>query len=305
MADKLRTAVVLFLHALTHPRAALFALRARSVSSLVRAFLRTDSATLLDLARFADLRSSPATLENLRAHYHDIDFSASDDPRCHLALMPSGESFLIRQTCGWQDVHTLYETFVRGIYASHPPINGALVLDIGANIGDTIVFFGTRGARVVAYEPDPEMCALARRNAERNGVVAQICNSGVGGNAGMMRLSVTAQGADPMSTTLFPGTKPVNKLHVSTIPVRVVAFTDVLAETGAIRLVKFDCQGCEYPALLSLTDDGLLNVEHIIMEYHGLGEQLADKLRRAGFCVRLEGDTYMFADRAASVADIA
>lgn len=105
-----------------------------------------------------------------------------------------------------------------------------------------------------------------------------------------------------MSTTFFPGSKPVNRLHVTTIPVQVVALADVLAELGTVRLAKFDCEGCEYPALLSVSDEGLRNVAHIMMEYHGPVEELAKKLRSAGFAVRLEGDMYMLADRAASVA---
>ena len=302
MSDKLKTGLALLADAVRHPRAAFFALRERGLFHIARRFLRADSATGCDMARDVRFRSAPATLESLRAYYGDLRFDAADDSRHHLVHLPSGERFLVRKARGWQDVGVLHEVFVDGRYAAHPPLQGATVLDIGANIGDTVVFFGKSGADVIAYEPDPEMCELARRNAALNGVSADIRNAGIGATSQTMRLSASAEGADAMSATLFPGTRPVNRLHVSTVPIQVVAFGDIVAEFGSLRLVKFDCDGCEYPALLSLPDDSLACVEHIMMEYHGPSERLAEKLQRCGFSVRREGNMHLYADRAGESA---
>ena len=54
-----------------------------------------------------------------------------------------------------EDIRTLIEVFVRKTYGEIAP--GALVVDIGANIGLFAVYAVEQGAaRVLAYEPCPE-----------------------------------------------------------------------------------------------------------------------------------------------------
>src|SRR5215469_6000891 len=294
--EKLKSAIMLALAAIRAPGAALYAVRERGLGHVVRRFAESDPSAARALATDVRARSAPATLGNLRAYYREFRFSPAD-PDHLLVELPTGQNFYVRIARGWHDVGTLHDTFVKQIYSDHPPLTGARVLDIGANIGDTAVYFGARGAHVVAFEPDPEMCALARRNVSLNGVDAEIRNAGVGGESATLRLSAAAGVADSMSTTLFPGRTPANRLHVRTIDVDVVGFADVLTTCGPFRLVKFDCEGCEHPALTSLPDDGLAAAEYIIMEHHGHDDELASALRRLGFSVRNAVGPYIYAQR--------
>jgi FkbM family methyltransferase len=237
------------------------------------------------------------TPENLSAWYGGVRFLPVADERLHKVRLSTGEVFLIRRSRGWQDLGTLHEIFIEGVYADHPPIAGKTVLDIGANIGDTAVYFAKRGARVIAFEPDPQMCELARRNVEGNGLRADIRCAGVGGAAQTLALSATRDGADTLSATLFPGHVATDELHGETLAVQVVAFADILAELGAVDLVKIDCQGCEYPSLRSLTRADLRKIKHVMMEYHGESGELEDLLRGCDFSVRLKGRMYMYAER--------
>jgi len=280
-----------------HPRAAWFALRARSVTNIARIAFGEPPERVADMARFARFRSSPASVSALHECFPDIRFEASDDPALFVASVPSGERLFIRKSCAWQDAHVVNDSFVREIYRVHPSLRGGTVLDIGANIGDTAVYFGRRGARVVAFEPDPELSAIARSNAALNGVVADIRSAAIGDACMTLPLTRAPDGADPMSAVLFVGNTSSNKLHSETTDVPVVPFADVLTELGALRLVKFDCQGCEYYALASVTDDALAGVEHLLLEYHASADPLIAKLRRCGFAVRLEGRNYLYADR--------
>ena len=276
---------------------ALFALRERGLGYIVRRFMTSDAATINDIARDLHFRSLPATRENLQTYYTDIEFEPSADPDHHVVRLPSGERFFIRAARGWHDLGTLYDTFVKQIYGDHPDVAGKTVIDVGANIGDTAVYFAKRGARVVAYEPDREMCALARRNAELNGVHVDFHDAGVGGTSEVLPLSQSRAGADSVSVTLFPGAVPLTGLHDVAVPVRIHAFSEVLAPFASVGLVKMDCEGCEYPALQSLPVDVLRKIDHIIMEYHARGDRLAALLRDAGFTVRFAGPMYMHADR--------
>ncbi|HZV78127.1 MAG TPA: FkbM family methyltransferase [Candidatus Binatus sp.] len=288
---------MLISEAVVHPRAAWFALRARSVTNIARIAFGEPPERVADMARFARFRSSPASVSALHECFPDIRFEASDDPALFVASVPSGERLFIRKSCAWQDAHVVNDSFVREIYRVHPSLRGGTVLDIGANIGDTAVYFGRRGARVVAFEPDPELSAIARSNAALNGVVADIRSAAIGDACMTLPLTRAPDGADPMSAVLFVGNTSSNKLHSETTDVPVVPFADVLTELGALRLVKFDCQGCEYYALASVTDDALAGVEHLLLEYHASADPLIAKLRRCGFAVRLEGRNYLYADR--------
>lgn len=61
--------------------------------------------------------------------------------------------------------------------------NGMTVLDIGANIADSAIYFALNGAkRVVALEPFPVTYDFALRNVEANGFVDKITiiNGGIG-----------------------------------------------------------------------------------------------------------------------------
>jgi FkbM family methyltransferase len=303
MIEKLRAVTALLARAVAHPRAALYGLRERGIRHIVRAVVRSDPATIRGMTRDLEFRSQPATIEALSAFFPDFRFAEIDSAHYTLSL-PSGETFLVRRARGWQDAGVIHETFVVGAYADHPSVDGKTVLDIGANIGDTAVYFAKRGAHVIAYEPDSQMCALARRNAELNAVRVDFVNAGVGAASETLLLSTSPDGADTMSVTRFPATRPLNRLHTRSVPVRIVKFGDVLADLGSVFLLKLDCEGCEYPALRALSHDALRTIDHIVMEYHAHGGELAEMLRAAGFAVRLDGDMYMYADRLPAQSEI-
>ena len=65
------------------------------------------------------------------------------------------------------DPATLFVVFVREEYAPIP--RGAVIVDVGANIGAFSVYAARSGAkRVIAYEPSREAFETLKRNVERN-----------------------------------------------------------------------------------------------------------------------------------------
>jgi len=89
-------------------------------------------------------------------------------------------------------------------------------------------------------------------------------------------------------------------------PVPTIGLDEVLSRFDRVRLLKLDCEGAEFPALL--TSQALGRVDEIVGEYHEVGEEamsrlapgarvqgyaayrkedLASKLRDGGFEVRL------------------
>jgi len=79
-------------------------------------------------------------------------------------------TFDIRE--GMSDQKAIEEVFVRRCYAPHSftPRPGERWLDLGANVGAFSVWAALHGARVEAWEPEPECFQLAMRNARLNRV---------------------------------------------------------------------------------------------------------------------------------------
>ncbi len=146
------------------------------------------------------------------------------------------------------DSATLAEVFYRHDYDPPAVIAGSLVapesiLDLGANTGMFGLFAAARwpGARISAYEPDPDNAAVHERAIEKNGLQQR------------WRLTVAAAGTR-VGTAEFAGglamesfvTAPGSDPGVPTITVPVV---DVMGELCGSDLVKIDIEGGEWEIL--------------------------------------------------------
>ena len=64
--------------------------------------------------------------------------------------------------------------FLDGVY-ENLPIQNKIVVDIGANIGDSAVYFALKGARkVIALEPFPKSYKMGKKNTEANNISTKI-----------------------------------------------------------------------------------------------------------------------------------
>lgn len=146
-----------------------------------------------------------------------------------------------------------------------------VVLDIGAHIGSFAYLALDRGAgRVVAVEPDPDNFNYLRHNLQ------DVCRAAhrtvlVSGAAWSMPGKVHYAG---VGVNTGGGTT----LGCTGVPVAAFPFPELLewaasmADSGKIRLLKLDCEGAEWPLLMSAleTSDQLDRVEAIVGEYHYL-----------------------------------
>ena len=172
-------------------------------------------------------------------------------------------------------------TFVAQDYEG-PDYRGTIVVDVGANIGDSAAYFALRGARqVIAVEPHPDTFSLLLKNLEANGLqdVVTPLNVVVGESTGTMTVQFASRG--DVSTRATPSDSGVS------LPV--VTLTDLLSRFHLRDpILKMDCEGCEYQSLLPLTTEVLRNFKHIVLEYHNGPGPLVQKLQNAGFSVRVQ-----------------
>jgi len=118
------------------------------------------------------------------------------------------------------------------------------VLDVGANIGIYTVFFASRVPRVDAFEPEPRVAGLLRRNLALNSlgntVVHEVCVSDRTGNVSFLRAGAKNRGIGQITPTAKTG-------DVRYAAVSLDDFFSI-GVTGR-QLVKLDVEGAEWLVL--------------------------------------------------------
>lgn len=178
--------------------------------------------------------------------------------------------FLLRE--GTTDGLVVDEVWNEDVYRlAQQDVAGGVVVDIGANCGAFAVWAAQAGAsRVHAYEPELGNFHALTDNVEHNGMGSSIeCwREGVW-SPGPKEVWV---GAPVLGGEGGVQTSEVTPSSLSgpedSVPARTLSF--VLRRAGdRIRLLKLDCEGCEWPALIGMDPQDLARVENLVMEFHG------------------------------------
>jgi FkbM family methyltransferase len=146
------------------------------------------------------------------------------------------------------EVHALYETLLRG---PRPP---RMVFDVGAHYGLHALRFLVHGARVLAFEPNPECHRWFRACCAANGVPCELEPVAVGDGAGVALLAFP-EGRTYLGSIVPNVRARWHDASVRTLRVRQVALDDVVAERGLVPdLVKIDTEGAELAVLRGAVD---------------------------------------------------
>jgi FkbM family methyltransferase len=208
-----------------------------------------------------------------------------------LLAMPRGTPGAVR-AFGWDleyvDAHALWsclDVLVLKRWNDFTPDNDEpMILDCGANIGISVLNYKRwfPKAHIIAFEPDPFIFPILRRNLVRNGcddvVVVQAAVASKQGEA-----TFFCEGAD--------GSRLVSedqRTNDNTVLVRTVALGDYLSDT--VDLLKVDIEGAEFEVLAHLTGRSQ-NVRNMVVECHLTNRNVApfanllQSLAGAGFSV--------------------
>lgn len=177
-------------------------------------------------------------------------------------------------------IFELKETFLDDLYG-YFDVKGKTVLDIGAFIGDTAIYFATKGARkVIAYEPVPFIYKMAKKNIKLNKFenIVQIVNEAVGVKEGFAEIYYSEK--HPGGSSLYKSEESCKKIRV-----KVTSFKNIVDNLGHVDILKMDCEGAELEILpTAYMDDSLNKIDQMILEVHG-GKirQIVALLEKAGF----------------------
>lgn len=158
-------------------------------------------------------------------------------------------------------------------------VRGKTVLDIGANVGDSIIFFALRGAKsVIALEPYPFTYRTAVDNVSVNGFGARVklLNAACLAKPGCIRIDENYQNTTRDTLKHFNSGKCVRATTLSSLVQKYKLHDAVL---------KIDCEGYEYEIFDGTDARVLRNFSKIILEFHYGYRTLEKKLRDSGFAV--------------------
>ncbi len=140
-----------------------------------------------------------------------------------------------------------YETAVVRKYVNP----GAVVLDIGANIGYyTLICAGLAGpsGRVYSFEPAPENFALLEKNVKNNGYQNVILEQkAVSDRPGSMELFLSGENMGDHQIYKTSG-RPARK----SIKIKAITIDDYMKEKGKADFIKMDIQGAETAAVAGM-----------------------------------------------------
>lgn len=163
--------------------------------------------------------------------------------------IPDGLSF------AWQ----YKEIFVDRSYQFQSSGNAAVIIDCGANVGLSALFFSIHypEAKIIAYEADPGIANFLKSNIERN----KIKNVTVVAKAAWINdndLEFGSEGADGGSIHSEGGKK---------VSIKAERLKDVIGNFQSVDMLKMDIEGAEREVLNDCREV-LGKVKNIFIEYH-------------------------------------
>ena len=165
-------------------------------------------------------------------------------------------------------------------------VENEIVVDIGANIGDSIIYFVLNNAKnIIALEPYPYSYNIALKNIRTNNIQDKIIllNAGYGQDG---TTKVNSHFENSTSSEL----KPFN----NGVDIKILSLKTLLNDYHIhMAVLKMDCEGCEYN-LLKEDNNTLKKFKRIQIEYHYGYEKLKEKLEEAGFTVTYSTPIHVF-----------
>lgn len=159
-------------------------------------------------------------------------------------------------------------------------IKDKVVVDIGANIGDSSIYFALKGARkIIAMEPFPKNFEIAKKNIITNGLSEKIIilNVGCSSKNGEILLDPNKEGAGVSTNILKDGIK------IPSITLEKIINEYQIPNCASL---KIDCEGCEIDIIKNAKKETLQKFSSMQIEYHYGYMDLKKKLEECGFDVK-------------------
>lgn len=174
----------------------------------------------------------------------------------------------VRTPTGWvcptvyspHDVITVHEKFCRHDYRIPP--DAGVIVDVGANIGISALYFLSRGplARCYLYEPVERNAERLRQNLEGLQDRWRLSQVAVADRAGKLPFFVEASGRYGSLEGGGPTQIDVEVRHISDV------LNEVLEAESRVDVLKLDTEGSEAATVRAISSEVLSNIRVILCE---------------------------------------
>ena len=173
---------------------------------------------------------------------------------------------------GTSDASVLYQNLLRSgkkaEYYVPPALRPKVIVDIGSNIGSSILYFHNvfPEAAIIGFEPHPETFEVLRRNvADLPGV--SIFNYGLGAADGS--ITVPFEGVN-FGRFRFAPRAIVDASAVRSVDCEIRHAGETLRNLGITRidLLKIDCEGSELDVFTAIPQELIAHCKWIVGEMH-------------------------------------
>ena len=202
--------------------------------------------------------------------------------------------------------NTIIETFVREIHSIDPKINwnDKIVVDVGAECGDTPLYFASMGAKVFAFEPLKKHFEFFKKNMSLNPTLSEKIipiNAAIGKDE-QLKFYVSGDDESGSLAASFVSNNQDKNFKYELVDGYKLETARKKFGIKHIDLLKMDCKECEF----YLTDEDIKDIDRIKLEYAISNKKfklddLLDLLKRNGFKCSIfrNGDTNRLSNRIA------
>jgi FkbM family methyltransferase len=179
------------------------------------------------------------------------------------------------------DIVTVFLIFAREDYGKIE--SGAVVIDIGANIGVFALFAAFSGAKAVyAFEPSQSSYDVLLNNISAN-KLNTIIHAERYAVVGLPSAPVKFPSKSNVMNAILPDFTDCADCEL----VPTITLSEMVLNLDKIDLLKLDCEGAEYDFLLQANAVDIRKIVEIRMEYHcGPLDELIARLRDFGYVLR-------------------
>ncbi len=217
------------------------------------------------------------------AHLYALsyDFSYEIDSERNLAsFQVSGRNVILTDAINNGDIA---EIFGANPFRILNP-KGKTVIDIGANIGDSSIYFAINGAtKVFAVEPFPRSYSSLVKNINLNELreVVVPINAAIKSKKGEITLPLENGdiGSKAVYNPSYTGT---------TVQIPTITLDEIFDNVKSVDIIlKMDCEGCEYEVIPNMNEYLFDKISAICLEYHKDYSYLAQFIRGKGYHVNV------------------
>ena len=198
-----------------------------------------------------------------------------------------GKPFWFSNAVGF--FHSFEEIFRARVYDFAACTATPQIIDAGANIGMSVIFFKRLypNSKIIAFEPDPDIYALLVKNVRSHGYEnVDLREAAVWTNDD--ELTFYSEGS-------LSGSAQVDFRNAgNTKKVKAVRLKTLLTDISSVDFLKMDIEGAEAEVLFDIESE-LNSVQNLFFEYHSIPDrqqvlgELLSLVKRAGFRYIING----------------